>query len=166
MTISTRVEIDALDPSRHIVLPAAGGNEHLGVIFDEQGTIPSRGRYATWSPKADARNGIVGFYDTLDEAADAIGRLYDDPTPEGEQPNSEPTWQTLKGVTAPFRVYGEQSDGRIHLARDRKTPTGKPIEVARLEMRGGCRYGYTTDGHQINFIGVATKCWVIAGPAS
>ncbi|HBF82467.1 MAG TPA: hypothetical protein DD420_21820 [Streptomyces sp.] len=166
MTISTRVETDDLNPNKHIVLPAAGGNEYLGVVFDEQGTIPSRGRYAVWSPKASARNGTVGFYDTLDEAVDAIRQLYDAPAPEGKQPDSEPAWQTLKGVTAPFRVYGEQSGGRVCLARDRKMPTGGPIEVVRLETRGGCRYGYTADGLRIDFVGLATKCWVIAGPAN
>ncbi|MBT2439821.1 hypothetical protein J7E93_06730 [Streptomyces sp. ISL-36] len=169
MAISTRTEVDDLDPNKHVVLPADGGTDVLGVVFDEQGAIPSRGRFAAWSLKAGTRNGVVGFFDTLTEATDAIGALYDtpaEPATESEQTAAEPKWQTLAGVTTPFHVYVEQSDNHIRLARDRRTPTGKPIEVVRLEKRASCRYGYTADNRQINFVGVATKCWVIAGPGN
>lgn len=169
MAISTRTEVDDLDPHKHVVLPAAGGTDVLGVVFDEQGVIPTRGRFATWSPKAGTRNGIVGFFGTLTEAADAVGGLYDaptDPATEPEQAAAEPTWQTLKGVTTPFQVYVEQSAGHIGPARDRRKPTGQLAEVVRLEMRGGCRYGYTADNRVISFVGAATKCWVIAGPGN
>jgi hypothetical protein len=169
VAISTRTEVDDLDPNKHVVLPVADGSDVLGVVFDEQGAIPTRGRFAAWSPKAGTRNGIIGFFDTLTEAADAIGALYDapaEPATETEQTAAEPKWQTLRGVTTPFQVYVEQSDDRIWLARDRRAPTGEPIEVVRLEMRASCRYGYTADDRQINFVGVATKCWVIAGPGN
>ncbi|MEU4496982.1 hypothetical protein AB0F96_26955 [Streptomyces sp. NPDC023998] len=168
MAISTRTEADELDTNKHVVLPAAGGTDVLGVVFDEQDAIPSRGRFAAWSPKANTRKNIVGFFDSLTEATDAIGALYDppaEPPAESEQTTEGPKWQTLKGVTTPFQVYVDQPDGPIIWpTRDRRTPTGEPIEVVRLEMRASCRYGYTADNRQINFVGVATKCWVIAGP--
>lgn len=168
MAINTRTETDDLDPNKHVVLPSAGGTDVLGVVFDEQGGIPSRGRFAAWSPKAGTRNGVVGFFDTLAEATDAIGALYDAPaqSAEPEEPSeaAAPNWQTLKGVTAPFAVYVKQSDGRIWPAGDRRTPTGHPVTVVRLEMRHGLRYGHTADGREISFSGVATKCWVLADP--
>ncbi|NUK50383.1 hypothetical protein HRW14_08780 [Streptomyces lunaelactis] len=162
MAISTRTEADELDPNKHMVLPATSGTDVLGVVFDEQGAIPSRGRFAAWSPKADTRKNIVGFFDTLPEATDAIGELYEAPA----EPAAEPKWQTLKGVTAPFQVYVKQSDGRIWPAGDRRTPTGEPIKVTRLEMRSGLRYGYTADDREIRFSGAATKCWIVAGPTT
>ncbi|MDQ0945942.1 hypothetical protein [Streptomyces sp. V1I1] len=168
MAISTRTELDELDPNKHVVLPAADGTDVLGVVFDEQGAIPTRGRFAAWSPKAGTRKNIVGFFDTLTEATDAIGELYEapaDPAAETE-PAAGPKWQTLKGVTAPFEVYVEQPDGRIWPAGDRRTPTGEPVKVVRLEMRSGLRYGYTADEREIRFSGAATKCWVVAESAT
>lgn len=57
------------------------GKTQCGVIFDEEGAIKSRGRFAAWSMKAKPvegkpNNGIVGFFDTLEEAAEAIASLY------------------------------------------------------------------------------------------
>ncbi|NUK24039.1 hypothetical protein HRW14_18860 [Streptomyces lunaelactis] len=150
--ISTRTEADELDPNKHMVLPAAGGTDVLGVVFDEQGAIPTRGRFAAWSPKAGTRKNIVGFFDTLTEATDAIGELREEPAAETERV-AEPKWQTLKGVTATFEVYVKQSDGRIWPAGDRRTPTGEPVRVTRLEMRSGLRYGYTADEREIRFSG-------------
>ncbi|MDH2393383.1 hypothetical protein QCN29_32390 [Streptomyces sp. HNM0663] len=164
MAISTRTENDDLDPNKHVALPAAGGTEVLGVVFDE--AIPSRGRFAAWSPKAGTRDGVVGFFDILAEATDAIGALYDAPaqTAELAEPSeaAAPNWQTLKGVTAPFAVYAKQSDGRIWSASDRRTPTGHPVTIVRLETRHGLCYGQTADGREISFSCVATKCSVLA----
>ncbi|EPH41471.1 hypothetical protein ABT390_34250 [Streptomyces aurantiacus] len=164
MTISIRTETDEMDPNKHIVLPAGGGTDVLGVVFDEQGAIPSRGRFAAWSPKAHTRKNIAGFFDTLDEAATAIGALYDAPAEPAPPKDTDPTWRTLKGVTAPFTVYAHETGGRLHPAGDRTQPTGKAITIVSLAMRHGLRYGHTADGREISFAGAATKCWV--GPAA
>lgn len=162
MAIRIRTTVDEMDPHKHLVIPADGG-EILGVVHDEQGVIPARGRFAAWSPKAGTRNGQAGFYHSLDEAADAIGALFE-PAPTASEP-SEPTapqWRTLKGVTAPFDVLGvRERSGRILLACDRRAPRGERINVVRLEMRNGLRCGKTADGDDVNFSGPASKYWVI-----
>ncbi|MFB8443619.1 hypothetical protein ACFC7A_31695 [Streptomyces niveus] len=163
MPIRIRTTADELAPHKHLVIPADGG-EILGVVLDEQGAIPTRGRFAAWSPKAGTRNGQMGFYHSLDEAADAIGALFEpgSTTPEPPGP-AAPEWRTLKGVTTPFDVLGVRDDrGRILLASDRRTPTGGPITVVRLEMRNGLRRGKTADGAEVNFSGTASKYWVVA----
>ncbi|MFE0056086.1 hypothetical protein [Streptomyces sp. NPDC059003] len=49
---------------------------HIGVIFDETAAGLRRRPFAAWSLKAGLRNGIVGFYNSLQEAADAIDALH------------------------------------------------------------------------------------------
>jgi hypothetical protein len=61
--------------------------KHIGTLFDETAANLARGNFAAWSPKGRAKDGIVGFYATKDEAADAIGRLY---RPTGPGGNTEP----------------------------------------------------------------------------
>jgi hypothetical protein len=58
--------------------------KHIGTIFDETLANLARGNFAAWSPKGRARDGVVGFYATKDEAADAIGRLYRPAGPGGK----------------------------------------------------------------------------------
>ena len=164
MATGTRIEPDDIDANKNIVLPASGGTAVLGVIFDEQGLIPTRGRFCAWSPKAGTRDGIVGFFGTLAEADKAIAALYDTPAePAPERITPAPEWRTLKGLAAPFHVHAKQRNGRIRPTGDRRTPTGEPVEVVRLELRGSCRYGYTADNREIYFGGTATKCWVASG---
>lgn len=65
-----------------------GDENVIGTIYDERGTIPTRGRYAAWSPKAGTRNGHVGFFATKTEAIAAITATHGI-TPEPEV-NEEP----------------------------------------------------------------------------
>ncbi|MFG2408703.1 hypothetical protein ACGFR8_31050 [Streptomyces brevispora] len=48
----------------------------VGVIFDESLAQLSRGAFAAWSSKCSNRGGVVGFYPTQEEAAEAIADLY------------------------------------------------------------------------------------------
>jgi len=48
----------------------------IGTIGDELGTIPTRGRYAAWSPNSGTRTGHLGFFGDLNEAARAIKDLH------------------------------------------------------------------------------------------
>ncbi|MFD0393384.1 hypothetical protein ACFQ3Z_16255 [Streptomyces nogalater] len=57
--------------------------KHIGTIFDETGANLARGGFAAWSPKAQRKDGIVGFYATKEEAGDAIGRLHRPVGPRG-----------------------------------------------------------------------------------
>ncbi|MFD0386490.1 hypothetical protein ACFQ2B_40555 [Streptomyces stramineus] len=130
------------------------GSQHLGVILDETSARLTRGGWAAWSPKASRRDGTVGFFATKEEAALAIARTWGLCLAEAAQ------WRTLKGISAPFFVYGDvQDDGRVWLARDRQRLTGEPVEVVKLATEAGCRYGYTASGQRIDFGGTATKVW-------
>ncbi|SDL33406.1 hypothetical protein [Streptomyces indicus] len=56
--------------------------DHAGVI-DDEGPTMTRGRYAVWSPRAARRDGVVGFFASVDEAAEAIKSLW---APRAVQP--------------------------------------------------------------------------------
>ncbi|MFI5880838.1 hypothetical protein [Streptomyces sp. NPDC051554] len=94
-------------------------------------------------------------------AADAIrDRLTREPEKDALAP---PEWRTLKGVTTPFQIYGqEQEGGRFHPASDRKKATGEPLTIVRTWMHG-TRYGEDQSGRTIDLWGVATKYWVSQG---
>lgn len=49
--------------------------EITGVLFDESAARMNRGRFALWSPKSKKPNGQVGFFDSADEALDALRPL-------------------------------------------------------------------------------------------
>lgn len=133
----------------------------VGSVIDESAANLKRGNFAVWSLLARTRSGFLPtFPATLEGAADAIRALCG----IGAAVSTESKWQTLKGVAAPFVVYGTATPGGIELAGDRTAVSGDPIEVARLEMRNRLRYGYTTDGREITFGGTATKVWI--GPVA
>lgn len=46
--------------------------EMIGTVFDESAAKLERGAFAAWSPKCRNKGGIVGFYGSLEDAADAI----------------------------------------------------------------------------------------------
>lgn len=71
------------------------GTECGGTIFDEQlydGTSLPRGRFAAWSPLKNG--GQVGFFDTIEEAADAIVETW--PAPDGPKGTTEPKAQAAR----------------------------------------------------------------------
>lgn len=155
-------------PAGRVVVTPDGPHRHtvwldrhvIGTIFDESAANLARGGFAAWSPKAPRKDGIVGFYATAEEARAAIGKLYG----ARQEAQAAPQWRTLKGVTAPCTVFGTLTDdGAVRLSGDRRQRTGQPITVIELSMRGGLRYGTTSDGRTITFLGTATKVWVIPG---
>ncbi|MGW7248837.1 hypothetical protein [Streptomyces decoyicus] len=149
------------DDERGFKLVVWRDQQHLGVIFDETEAKLDRGSFAAWSPKSKNRNGTVGFFDTKEAAADAIARTWPAPAPQVAEP-AAPEWRTLKGVEAPFRVLAKVTEsGGIYPTGNRKVPEGERVEVVRLELRHGLRYGHTADGREIYFSGVASKCWVV-----
>lgn len=146
-----RVVPDEFGTMQHYVYKGA---RRLGVIFDETAAGLARGGWAAWSPKTP-HSGDLGFFHTKEEAALAIARTWGLCLAETAQ------WRTLKAITTPFFVYGEVlDDGRVRLARDRQRLTGTPIEVVRLTVEAGSRYGHTASGQRIYFGGTATKVWV------
>ncbi|AZM53319.1 hypothetical protein DMA15_12585 [Streptomyces sp. WAC 01529] len=94
-------------PGDFVVLPDADttgrvivwrDREHAGVINDE-GANMTRGRYAAWSPRAERRDGVVGFFATVDEAAAAIKALWP-PRPARTTPtcrtrSHRPSWRVV-----------------------------------------------------------------------
>ncbi|MFJ4627139.1 hypothetical protein [Streptomyces sp. NPDC088847] len=76
-----------------------------------------------------------------------------------------PEWGTLKGRTAPFRLWGTERDGRFCPAFDRKQVTGEPLVIAEVwtEQRGTARLGRDESGREIHLYGAATRFWSAAG---
>ncbi|MCD9903199.1 hypothetical protein LUR56_31100 [Streptomyces sp. MT29] len=57
----------------------------IGVVFDESPAKLKRGAFAAWSERCPNRGGIVGFYPTKEEAAEAIADLYAEAGPLGSK---------------------------------------------------------------------------------
>jgi hypothetical protein len=62
--------------------------KHIGSLIDETAANLPRGNFAAWSPKGRAKDGMVGFFATKEEAGEAIGRLY---RPVGPRGMTEPS---------------------------------------------------------------------------
>lgn len=77
-----------------------------------------------------------------------------------------PEWGTLKGVEAPFRLWGEEREGgRFAPAFDRRRVTGEPLVIAEVwtTQRGTARHGRTEDGREVHLYGAATRFWRAPG---
>lgn len=77
-----------------------------------------------------------------------------------------PEWGTLKGITAPFRLWGEEREGgRFAPAFDRKHVTGQPLEIVEVwtTQRGTARHGRDANGREIHLYGAATRFWRAPG---
>lgn len=82
------------------------------------------------------------------------------PAEEAALAPGEPEWRTLKGVQAPFFLFGEEREGgRFAPAADRKQVTGMPLRIVRLWMDRGLRYGEDEAGRELKLYGSATKFW-------
>ncbi|MFD8820779.1 hypothetical protein ACFV1C_00170 [Streptomyces sp. NPDC059605] len=84
------------------------------------------------------------------------------PAPAVEAPKGStaaPQWRTLKGLEAPFTLYGEEVDGKFRPANDREQCTGEPLLIIRTWMGGGTRYAEDAQGRKVHLGGVATKYW-------
>ncbi|GBQ04360.1 hypothetical protein SSP531S_58540 [Streptomyces spongiicola] len=64
---------DSPSPMNHTVKL---DRQMIGVIIDESRANLPRGAFAAWSSKCRNRGGIVGFYHSKEEAAEAIADLY------------------------------------------------------------------------------------------
>ncbi|WP_411140273.1 hypothetical protein [Streptomyces sp. x-80] len=58
--------------------------EGIGVVFDETPAGLARGGWAAWSPTCENKGGIIGWYATKGEAADAVAKAW--PAPAAEEP--------------------------------------------------------------------------------
>lgn len=75
------------------------GDMYMGQIMDEGDWGQKRGRFAAWSTKSSARNGVVGFYDSREDAAQAIADLYPVETPAAATDNSDAAVAAELGLT-------------------------------------------------------------------
>lgn len=82
---------------------------------------------------------------------------------ETEAPAAAPEWRTLRGVTAPFRMYGEETADGFTPANDRKRCTGEPLTITRTWISKGTRYAEDATGRESRLWGVATRYWVLPG---
>ncbi|MFI7301332.1 hypothetical protein ACWCY6_17885 [Streptomyces sp. 900105755] len=73
---------DSPSPMNHTVKL---DGQMIGVIIDESAAKLSRGAFAAWSSKCPNRGGIVGFYPTKEDAAEAIADLYAEVGPGGSK---------------------------------------------------------------------------------
>lgn len=162
---TTEVRADAHDTAAWFITRAG---LDLGTVRDEGPWSSTRGRFAAWSQRgATRRDGIVGFYADRDEAARAIAAA--NPTGAAAA-EPAPRWRTLKGVTVPFQLYGEdEPGGRFRPAGDRTQVTGQPITIVRTNMDDTTRCGRLVDstGRHIHLTAAATQFWITAtdGPA-
>ncbi|MFJ5815005.1 hypothetical protein ACIQGT_14055 [Streptomyces sp. NPDC093108] len=81
------------------------------------------------------------------------------PAPEAEE-DVTPQWRTLKGLDAPFLLYGEETAQGFRPASDRKQCAGEPLRITRTWMAHGIRYAEDADGRTAYLGGAATRYWV------
>ncbi|UQA95655.1 hypothetical protein [Streptomyces halobius] len=104
------------------------------------------------------------------EAARASAPVADGPTPapgeasapavqEPEALAAAPQWRTLKGMEAPFLLYGQEGEHGFRPAGDRKQCTGQPLTIARTWI-DGTRRAEDVTGREVYLGGVASKFWV------
>ncbi|NEE25319.1 hypothetical protein G3M53_07525 [Streptomyces sp. SID7982] len=103
------------------------GRHHLGRIWDE-GAEMTRGRYAAWAPYADARNGNVGFFPTLDAAAAAVAQEWPLTASEVAQHTGVPVTDILTAaelLESEWRGTGRRAILRIATATGHATKIKK-----------------------------------------
>lgn len=87
-----------------------------------------------------------------------------DAQPATETETSSPEWRTLKGITTPFRLYGELSQGAGQLYFNghpaRATLGTDYVTIVRTEFENYRRMGWTADGTKIRLNSGATRFWV------
>lgn len=87
-------------------------------------------------------------------------------TPAADAPADEevtygkPEWRTLKGLDAPFQLYGTQSGKWFRPAGDRKTCHGFPLDIVRTWVAAGARYAEDAAGDTHSLGGTATRYWI------
>ncbi|MEU8136085.1 hypothetical protein [Streptodolium elevatio] len=93
--------------------------EHRGCVIDERHAGLARGGWAAWTPRNPGngrRDGVVGFYATAEEAADAILDTW--PAPAGPKGETEPRaqWRAihLRALPAGRRRAVAAHAARLH----------------------------------------------------
>jgi hypothetical protein len=92
-------------------------------------------------------------------AAHAVEASAEEPAEEVTPAPGEPEWRTLKGMEAPFFLYGTERSGGWFPSGDRKRVTGEPLRITRVWTDRGFRYAEDETGRGINLWGAATKFW-------
>lgn len=82
-----------------------------------------------------------------------------EPAEEAAPAPGEPEWRTLKGMEAPFFLYGTEREGRWFPSGDRKQVTGQPLRITRVWMDRGLRYAEDETGRELYLFGPAGKFW-------
>jgi hypothetical protein len=72
----------------------------------------------------------------------------------------KPEWRTLKGIEAPFQLYGSQSGNWFRPAGDRKQCHGFPLEMVRTWTEASARYAEDAEGKRHSLGGLATRYWI------
>ncbi|MFH8577161.1 hypothetical protein [Streptomyces zaomyceticus] len=79
-----------------------------------------------------------------------------------EGPAGPAEWRTLKGIDAPFYLYGEEGDGGRYFrpGNTRKECTGQPLLIARHWMHYDLRMAEDATGREVRLGGAATRYWI------
>ena len=155
-------------PVRVSALAKASGHTPADIV-DEAGALADE--WASQGPRAVFRTAVVADEAELSGpaalvvlealATRAAETPAEAPAEEAAPVPGEPEWRTLKGVQAPFFLYGEEREGgRFAPAGDRKRVTGVPLLITRLWVDHGMRYGEDATGRELYLWGAATKHWI------
>ncbi|MEW2631632.1 hypothetical protein AB0903_08225 [Streptomyces sp. NPDC048389] len=71
-----------------------------------------------------------------------------------------PQWRTLKGLEAPFQLYGTRSGKWFRPSGDRKQCTGGALDIVRTWVATGARYAEDAAGDTHSLGGTATRYWI------
>ncbi|MGW6416312.1 hypothetical protein [Streptomyces sp. NPDC055055] len=79
-----------------------------------------------------------------------------------EGPAGPAEWRTLKGIDAPFYLYGQEGeDGRyFRPGNTRKECTGTPLLITRHWMHYDLRMAEDANGREVRLGGAATRYWI------
>ncbi|MFE3378757.1 hypothetical protein [Streptomyces anulatus] len=84
-----------------------------------------------------------------------------EPAPvEEEVAYDAPQWRTLKGLDAPFQLYGTRSGKWFRPSGDRKQCTGDALDIVRTWTATGARYAEDVAGDTHSLGGTATRYWI------
>ncbi|MFB8402160.1 hypothetical protein [Streptomyces sp. NPDC055912] len=79
-----------------------------------------------------------------------------------EGPAGPAEWRTLKGVSTPFYLYGEEGEGGRYFrpGNTRKECTGTPLLITRHWMHYDLRMAEDANGREVRLGGAATRYWI------
>lgn len=84
----------------------------------------------------------------------------DAPAAEEEVTYGAPQWRTLKGVEAPFQLYGSRSGKWFRPSGDRKVCHGYPLDIVRTWVAFAARKVEDAAGETHELGGTATRYWI------